>query len=75
MNLFTISTAEPGAVNAIAVKQTNITFAELILAALQIAELLLVISGYFNSIRRTDRSTELRIIITKHTNTQLQVVF
>jgi len=48
MNLFTISTSELVAVSAIA------------LPALQIALLFLVISGSFNSVRRTDRSTELR---------------
>jgi len=34
------------------------------LAALHIAELLLVISSSFNSLRRTDRSTELSTLLT-----------
>jgi len=54
-----ISTSELVAVNAIAVQYVGRIDPISQLAALQIAELLLVISGSFNSVRRTDRSTEL----------------
>jgi len=46
------------AVNAIAVQYVR-QVDSLGLAALQVAELFLVISDSFNSVRRTDRSTEL----------------
>ena len=58
MNLLIISDAELVAVNAIAVQYVRRVDPSHLLAALRIAELLLVISGSFNSVRRTDRSTE-----------------
>jgi len=57
--LLVISTSELVAVNAIAMQYVGRIDPISQLAALQIAELLLVISGSFNSVRRTDRSTEL----------------
>ena len=56
-------------VNAIAVQYVRRVDPSSLLAALQIAELLLVISGSFNSVRRTDRSTEL----SENNNTSLFV--
>jgi len=47
------------AVNAVAMQYVRGIDPSSLLAALQIAKLLLVISGSFNSVRRTDRSTEL----------------
>ena len=55
--VFVISTSELVAVNAIAVQYFRPVDPSSLLAALQIAELLLVISGSFNSVRRTDRSS------------------
>jgi len=53
------------AVNAIAVQYVRRVDPSSLLAALQIAELLLVISGSFNSVRRTDRSTKLIKIVSQ----------
>ena len=60
--VFVISTSELVAVNAIAVQYFRRVDPSSLLAALQIAELLLVISGSFNSVLRTDRSTELLVM-------------
>jgi len=56
MNLLVISTSELVAVNAIAMQYVRRVDPSSLLAALQIAELLLVISGSFRSVRRTDGS-------------------
>ena len=53
--------------------EINSSTAELIsVAALQIAELLLVNSDFFDSVRRTDRSTELLFYSTGNLPTMFQ---